>query len=97
MQTPWGESQEVEPILRGVVDFVSTAGHGGFRVHKEYQGTLPPSPFLNSQEWYEEDCDWAVAWLGLYPILNARRYEMSPWYRERFDEITNDALRLMES
>ena len=65
MNTPWGQSQGSETLAIGITS-VYTAGHGGIRLSKERQkqlvlkGVKPNSNFLRSNEWWEEDCDWAI-------------------------------------
>ena len=62
MQTPWGPSQHIETIAPGI-QFVSTAGHGGFKLDSERNNMVPidwRAASFNGQGragWYEEDCD----------------------------------------
>ena len=63
MQTPWGESQEVESVAPGILR-VSTAGHGGYWLDEERAQTVA-ARFVTFQPfagwpWFEEDQDWAV-------------------------------------
>jgi len=54
--TPWGVSQNKEEITPGIV-FHSTASHGGFKVCKKLNDTIPDY-MRNENGWYEEDCEW---------------------------------------
>lgn len=65
IQTPWGNSQNIEKISRGL-EFVDTSEHGGIKVSDELNKKIP----LWAKEgtyckrgltgWYEEDCDWCI-------------------------------------
>lgn len=68
ISTPWGVSQQVETIARGI-HWVSTAGHGGLMVsHGEAKKLLSPKAFevahpgmCGGYLCFEEDCSYAVA------------------------------------
>lgn len=62
-QTPWGKSQYSQKITRGI-NFYGTARHGGFKVSKKLNESIPDHLRLDDG-WYEEDCDWARLVLGL--------------------------------
>jgi|SRR5271165_777491 len=55
--TPWGKSQHTTNYGRGV-NFYSTAGHGGFKVSKALNASMPAA-IRNADGWYEEDCEYA--------------------------------------
>lgn len=61
--TPWGEPQEIENVAEGI-DFVSTAGHGGYLLnasrHNKVRELIPGWTTFAGGRWYEEDCDAAV-------------------------------------
>ena len=65
MSTPWGASQGVLKIRRGVLD-TYTAGHGGVGVSRRLAEKSFPKEFienchfLHGYYWFEEDCDWAL-------------------------------------
>ena len=40
IQTPWGNSQNIETISRGL-EFVDTSGHGGIKVSDELNQKIP--------------------------------------------------------
>lgn len=52
--TPWGEADHVESVADGI-DFVSTASHGGYKLSRDRNATIPPV-FRQRSGWYEEDC-----------------------------------------
>ncbi len=59
--SPWGPVQDSTELADGIVE-VSTASHGGIWLSAYRQREIGPyqGNFLNSLEWWEEDCDWAV-------------------------------------
>lgn len=59
----WGAPQEVVKLCRGAV-FVSTASHGGIVLSEEMNRTIPEA-VRSDDGCYEEDVDWAVAWVCL--------------------------------
>jgi len=64
MQTPWGQSDSKEILADGIVSY-STPSHGGIRLSAERQAQIPAGVknFLNTLEWWEEDCDWVVPYI----------------------------------
>lgn len=56
MNTPWGASQQKTEITKGI-SFYSTSSHGGLKVHKKLNDTIPDC-MRNDSGWYEEDCEW---------------------------------------
>lgn len=59
----WGPPQDIETLAEGVLS-VSTAGHGGIVLSRE-RNVLVPKAAREADGCYEEDCDWAKAWLPL--------------------------------
>lgn len=70
MNTPWGRSQHIQRYDDGVA-MVSTAGHGGLAVRREYgdkhlsQEARDEAIPQYGHYFFEEDCDWAIAALEL--------------------------------
>lgn len=62
--TPWGTSQTSTELARGIRVY-STASHGGIHLSTSKQKMVPDNikNFLDSKEWWEEDCDWAVPYV----------------------------------
>lgn len=58
MNTPWGPSQTIDEIFDGI-QFVSTSGHGGFKVENALNNRIPDY-WRNDDGWYEEDCEAAI-------------------------------------
>jgi hypothetical protein len=58
LHSPWGAVQHGEKLVDGVF-FVSTAGHGGIKLDRTPNASIPDI-FRNEGGWYEEDCDWAI-------------------------------------
>jgi len=71
---PWGRIETVTKVADGIVS-VTTSSHGGLWLSPARQLTLPPTlasftPWTGTQEWWEEDADWAVvvlAWPNYWP------------------------------
>lgn len=63
--SPWGGIQHSTIIMRGL-KYVSTAGHGGYMVTKNFANKHLSKPCINLGEeygdylCYEEDCAWAL-------------------------------------
>lgn len=73
--TPWGPAQHTAVIAPGIVSY-STAGHGGIWLdarHEEMRKERFPSfrPFTSDQ-WYEEDQDWAIVALTFPQFFDAQ-------------------------
>ena len=62
--TPWGESQTKTILADGIIDY-TTASHGGIWLSEDRRKAIPESfkSFLGTNEWLEEDCDWAIAYV----------------------------------
>ena len=61
--TPWGAVQHHEVLAPGIISY-STAGHGGIWLDATHRKQLEDVPnWLNTPEWWEEDCDWAVPFI----------------------------------
>lgn len=64
MNTPWGDSQLLEPVCEGIIN-VSTVGHGGLRVLLDKASKMPvPLRNLGTKDfrcwWFEQDCAFAA-------------------------------------
>lgn len=64
METPWGRSDSKEILAKGIVSY-STPSHGGIRLSPKRIAQIPATAhnFLDSLEWWEEDCDWVVPYI----------------------------------
>ena len=61
--TPWGQAQHQTKLADGIIFYI-TAGHGGIWLSAKRQAALPAcNNWLNTKEWWEEDCDWAVPYI----------------------------------
>lgn len=70
--TPWGPSQTVTNVARGV-NIYTTASHGGVHVSPGLLETFHPilrdhPTFCGKLGWYEEDCDWCIPVIALPDI-----------------------------
>ncbi len=93
MNTPWGTSQQVETITRGV-HWVSTAGHGGLMVAIGLaERVLTPEALkvahpgrCGMYACFEEDCSYAVAFFE-HPEWKRHldRMALAQWESSVFD------------
>ena len=63
--TPWGSAQDAEELAPGIISY-STASHGGIWIDKKHQKQLEKytiNNWLESSQWWEEDCDWVIPYL----------------------------------
>ena len=64
--TPWGEPDHVREIATGI-EWVTTPGHGGFRLSRERYRSMPHrfrlASFTGDQH-FEEDCSWCAVVLA---------------------------------
>lgn len=79
MSTPWGSAQHVTKIADGI-EFVSTAGHGGFCLSNERQQVLAQrfpkfKPFTGNRMWLEEDCDALLVYVLFPEYFDQERVE----------------------
>ena len=72
-RSPWGRIQDVTRIAEGI-SWLSTAGHGGFRLSKTRYEEMPEylraCSFTNNQ-FFERDCSWCAAVLAFPQFFNA--------------------------
>lgn len=57
--SPWGDIQHVKTIVPGHIYVISTAGHGGAKLSREYNALVDPSWRVKGG-WYEEDVEIAI-------------------------------------
>ena len=68
-RSPWGIIKNVNPVTEGI-DFVTTEGHGGYRLSKTQNDKVDRRLRINSG-FYEEDCEWSfiyVTFPELFPV-----------------------------
>lgn len=62
-QTPWGQADEAIELAKGIISY-STPSHGGIWLSAERRKALNyDKNFLRTDEWWEEDCDWAIPYV----------------------------------
>lgn len=71
--TPWGKADSKIKVTRGI-NFYSTPGHGGYKVSKKLNASMP-APLRNSDGWYEEDCEWCKVVLAFPQHFNEDKKE----------------------
>ena len=65
--SPWGPIQTIRALGPDAVE-VMTASHGGLRVSLAALMRMPEpvrATAYSQDGWFEEDCDWALAYLAL--------------------------------
>jgi hypothetical protein len=86
--TPWGPATLVEPLIPGQVFAVSTAGHGGLYVTGAALDRIPAvfrrATFTRSENWFEEDVDWAIVARFLPELFPHLQREAEAILREYF-------------
>lgn len=88
---PWGPIEETKEVAPGI-DWVSCAGHAGFRLSYGRYMSMPmrwrQCSFTNN-EWFEEDCSWCAVVLA-YPeffnsgMVQAAKNTFNRFYSHRF-------------
>ena len=100
MATPWGKAQDVTIYADGIA-FVSTAGHGGFKLDRKRNMEMPEALRLKGG-WYEEDCAWARVIVGFPNIqlggdpVNAAR-TVKQWAPDAWEALTGEKVGPEES
>jgi hypothetical protein len=97
--SPWGEVQEV--IREGELEFVVTAGHGGYVLAKE-QNAKVPSYMRRRGGFYEEDCEWcfvAAAFPEQFGSVQAdiAKKTMASYYPDEYERFYGEELKPGES
>lgn len=91
MYTPWGESDYVKDIGRGIIR-ADTPSHGGYWVPDHEAKAIPASyraraERSNGGDWYEEDCEWAsvaVTFPDLFPTEAVKQAITTIAWREEY-------------
>lgn len=91
--TPWGPSQQVDHVARGIV-WYSTASHGGYHLSSRRIAEMPEE-YRNHNPWagpgwYEEDCDWAFVVLSFPEIFKGY------YGAEKFERVAEEARKTIE-
>lgn len=74
--SPWGPVQTCDELAKGLLA-VSTAGHGGIYVPAKQLHRIRPewrayaARWSGSEQWYEEDCAWALVALSIPEAFDA--------------------------
>ena len=97
--TPWGVSQNRKTIAPGII-FHSTASHGGFKVCKKLNNTIP-AYMKNKNGWYEEDCEWCKVAVT-FPEAFLKEYvsaldTLRNWYPDEYEKHFGVLPRISES
>ena len=72
-RSPWGRIQNVNRVAAGI-SWISTAGHGGFRLSKTRYESMPANlracSFTGNQ-FFEEDCSWCAVVMAFPQFCDA--------------------------
>ena len=72
-RSPWGRIQNVNRVAAGI-SWISTAGHGGFRLSKTRYESMPANlracSFTGNQ-FFEEDCSWCAVVMAFPQFFDA--------------------------
>ena len=72
-RSPWGRIQNVKRVAAGI-SWISTAGHGGFRLSKTRYESMPANlracSFTGNQ-FFEEDCSWCAVVMAFPQFFDA--------------------------
>ena len=69
--TPWGAVQDAKVLAPGIISY-STASHGGIWLDSAHRKALNYNKsWLNTDEWWEEDCDWSVPYIAFRKEIQA--------------------------
>ena len=90
-RTPWGLSQSINKIAPGIA-FLSTAGHGGYRVSKRKADRYFTHAELKhaaifyggNYYWFEEDCAWVMVARAFPHLFEPSVREIAKGIYERF-------------
>jgi uncharacterized protein DUF7007 len=66
-RSPWGTVKSTRRYADGI-DFVSTAGHGGFKLDRARNALVSPH-WRKAGGWYEEDVEWAIVCLTFGGVI----------------------------
>lgn len=107
-RTPWGPAQSVDHVADGVV-FVSTAGHGGYKLSPERNRAIPTA-YRDRSGWYEEDSERRIVEFYHFdgiarPDADRTRDErlteldqgLRDWYPEKWEKVNGRTLEPGES
>lgn len=97
--SPWGAVQDIKEYATGI-QFVTTAGHGGFKLDKKRNASMP-EPFRNKGGWYEEDCE-AGKVLMVFKDVFPKEHEagvktVKNWFPDEYEKVTGEKLTAEES
>lgn len=88
--SPWGKSQQINKIAPGIA-FVSTAGHGGYRVSKRkaekyftHVELKHAAIMSGSYYWFEEDCAWVMVARAFPHLFESSMQAVAKGIYERF-------------
>lgn len=100
--SPWGTVQHQQQIANGI-DFVSTAGHGGFKLNRQMNAKIPKI-FRRPNGWYEEDCEQLIVryFLNNQSVNWQQEKEqilksLKNWYWEEWEQYSGTVLAPGES
>lgn len=72
-RSPWGRIQDTRQVADGI-SWITTAGHGGFRLSKKRYEEMPQylrDCSYTGNQFFEEDCSWCAVVLAFPQFFNA--------------------------
>lgn len=99
-RSPWGKIDHVTEIAEGVW-FVSTPGHGGFKLSRKRQNEMPKT-LKREKGWYEEDCEADLVVLGLQRFFKSENVDrahksVKNWFPDEYEAFTGTIIPIEES
>ena len=101
-RSPWGDIESVECVSTGI-NFVMTAGHGGYKLSRERNAAMPPE-FRRSGGWYEEDQDRFLCEMFFADDMGCddeRKADLvasvKDWFPDEYESVTGETIPPGES
>ena len=93
MYTPWGKSDYMEKVVRGII-WYGTPSHGGLHVSPKVNAQIHKA-WRHADGWYEEDLAWAIVafhFPNLFPNYLPALSILMDWYPDEYMQVTGEAL-----
>lgn len=102
-RSPWGKVQSQTEWADGIIS-VDTASHGGFKLSRARNATVPKS-FRRAGGWYEEDCEANIVLYFFHEVFadriadcrNKAEKSLKTWLWREWEEYTGRPLEPGES
>jgi len=105
-ESPWGGINQKTTLIPQMIEVVQTASHGGVYVTPTWNKLIPlfmKTNYYNHEGWYEEDCEYSVALIGLEKQIKEKGYEhvlietkakktLRNWYPDIYEKYYNEII-----